>query len=345
MNTDWLYEPAKVIDESSRRAAQRRQASLTKPAGSLGRLETLAIRFAGWQGREIPLLERIAVRVFAADHGVAGRGVSAFAQAVTAQMVRNFCQGGAAICVLADTLAADFKVINLGCVETLAEHPRLVNQPIAPATADFTQTEAMTGSQLARALWAGREQVAEADLFIGGEMGIGNTTSASALLAGLFDLPVASLTGRGTGIDEATLQHKTDLIQQALQLHAAKLSCPQALLGALGGFEIAALVGAYIHCAQRGVPVVVDGFISTAAAAVALAINPGIEPWFIYSHLSNEAGHLLALRQLGATPLLALDMRLGEGSGAALAAGVIRQALTLHSAMATFSEAGVARAD
>lgn len=205
------------------------------------------------------------MRVFAADHGVAGRGVSAFAQAVTAQMVRNFCRGGAAICVLADTLGADFKVINLGCVEDPGEDPRLVNRPIAPATADFTQTEAMTSAQLAHALRAGREQVVAADLFIGGEMGIGNTTSASALLAGLFDLPVESLTGRGTGIDEAALRHKIAIIQQALDLHKARLRCPQALLGALGGFEIAALVGAYIHCAQRGIPAVVDGFISTAA--------------------------------------------------------------------------------
>ncbi|MDO6747953.1 nicotinate-nucleotide--dimethylbenzimidazole phosphoribosyltransferase [Gilvimarinus sp. 1_MG-2023] len=346
MNTDWLYQAAQTIDAQSTQAALKRQACLTKPPGSLGQLESLAVRFAGMQGRAIARMEQITLRVFAADHGVAAQGVSAFPQSVTAQMVENFCQGGAAICVLAQSLGADFKVVNLGCVREINDRVGLVNTPIAPATQDFSQTCAMSDSQLATALSAGRGQVVcDADLFIGGEMGIGNTTAASALLAALFELPSESIVGRGTGVDDAALQKKCELIDRALALHAGKCNDPLALLGALGGFEIAALVGAYIRCAQIGVPVLVDGFITTAAAAVALNINPSIQPWLVYSHLSNESGHQTVLATLDATPILSLDMRLGEGSGAALAAGVIRQALLLHASMATFAEAGVAGAD
>ncbi|MGL6162480.1 nicotinate-nucleotide--dimethylbenzimidazole phosphoribosyltransferase [Microbulbifer sp.] len=345
MDLDWLTVPARVPDETFIQAALARQQNLTKPPGSLGQLESLAVRFAGLQQTAEPQLERIVIRVFAADHGVAAQGVSAFPQSVTAQMVANFCRGGAAICVLARKLGADFKVVNLGCTGETPEHPDLIDARIAPASGDFTREPAMSREQLAMALNAGRDQVVGADVFLGGEMGIGNTTAAAAILAALYQLPVAAITGRGTGIDDRVLEHKVAVIEKALVLHSPKRQSPLQLLQTLGGFEIAALVGAYISCAQRGVPVLVDGFITTAAAAVALAINPGIEPWLVYSHLSNESGHKLALDKLRAEPLLSLDMRLGEGSGAAMAAGVIRQALALHNQMATFAEAGVASAD
>lgn len=345
MSVQWLSDAVKAPDPLSEHSALERQRHLTKPPGSLGQLEQLAVRFAGLQRTSVPRLERITVRVFAADHGVAAQGVSAFPQTVTAQMVANFCRGGAAICVLSKSLDADFKVVNLGCIGEISEHPILINQPIAPATLDFTQAPAMSRTQLALALNTGRAQIGPADVFIGGEMGIGNTTAAAALLAALFDLPAAAITGRGTGIDDRALAKKLRVIERALEFHRAKRGQPLALLQALGGFEIAALVGAYIACAQRGVPVLVDGFISTAAAAMALAIEPEISPWLIYSHLSDEAGHRLALEQLGAEPLLSLGMRLGEGTGAAMAAGLVRDALALHNGMATFAEAGVASAD
>ncbi|MDO3384571.1 nicotinate-nucleotide--dimethylbenzimidazole phosphoribosyltransferase [Gilvimarinus sp. SDUM040013] len=345
MKLEWLRDLAKPVNKVSTQAALARQENLTKPAGSLGQLESLAVRFAGLQGREIPQLKRIAIRVFAADHGVAARGVSAFPQSVTAQMVQNFCSGGAAICVLADSLGAEFKVVNLGCVAAVPAHPVLVDAIIAPATQDFTVAKAMSAPQLEAALNAGRNQVNETDMFIGGEMGIGNTTAASALLAALYHLPAEVMTGHGTGIDETALKRKVAVIDQALALHDATVQDPMALLGALGGFEIAALVGAYITCAQRGIPVIVDGFITTAAAAIAVAVNPSIKPWLVFSHLSDESGHAVALAKLGVTPLLSLDLRLGEGSGAALAANLVRQALNLHGSMATFAEAGVADAD
>ncbi|WP_041522929.1 nicotinate-nucleotide--dimethylbenzimidazole phosphoribosyltransferase [Gilvimarinus agarilyticus] len=342
---EWLTRPIEAPDANAESEARAHQAQLTKPAGSLGRLEQLAVTFAGYQGRSKPALENIIVRVFAADHGIAARGTSAYPQEVTAQMVANFCHGGAAISVLAKQLDADFRAVNLGCVGPVAAHKNLVDYAIAPATADFSQAPAMTVTQLNKALDAGFLQAQPGDLFIGGEMGIGNTTSAAALLAALFQLAPEAITGKGTGIDDATLTRKTQLIATALGYHREHLTHPAAILQRLGGFEIAALVGAYVGSAQRGVPVLVDGFISTAAAAVAVALQPTLAPWLVYGHLSNEAGHKLALEQLGATPLLALDMRLGEGSGAALAAGVIQQALALHSQMATFADAGVSHAD
>jgi nicotinate-nucleotide--dimethylbenzimidazole phosphoribosyltransferase len=318
---------------------------LTKPAGSLGQLEQLAVAFAGFQGCAKPQLTNIVVRVFAADHGIAAQGTSAYPQAVTAQMVANFCHGGAAVSVLASLLDADFGAVNVGCIAPVPAHKLLQDKSIAPSTADFSRQPAMTTAQLNAALEVGYAQTKPAHLFIGGEMGIGNTTSASALLAALFALPPAEITGKGTGINDATLTRKTQLISAALTHHRSQLTGPAAILQYLGGFEIAALVGAYIGSAQRGVPVLVDGFISTAAAALAVALSPSLAPWLLFAHLSNESGHKLALAKLNVKPILALDMRLGEGSGAALAAGVIRQALALHRGMATFNDAGVSHAD
>lgn len=341
---NWLYEPAPAADESARSAATARQKQLIKPQGALGRLETIAVDFAGFQGKEQPQLDRVSVRVFGADHGIAAWGTSRFPQSVTSVMLNIFCEGGAAINVLSREQNADFAAINLGCVVPV-EHPRLIDEVIAPSTADFSLGAAMTNAQLTRALNAGRRQSTDSDCFIGGDMGIGNTTSAAAIFAALFDLKVTDITGRGTGIDDAVLARKVELIESALELHRAALDLPLAILRHLGGFEIAALTGAFIASAQRRTPVLVDGFMATSAAAIAGAINSSIKPWLLYAHLSDESGHKLALECMGVKPLLSLNMRLGEGTGAALAVSIIRQALNLHNKMFTFSEAGVPVAD
>lgn len=365
---EWLNQPVAPIDTRAAESARQRQGQLTKPPGSLGRLETLAEQFAGWQGRGRPSLERIRLCVFAADHGIAARGVSAFPQTVTAQMVSNFCRGGAAVSVLGERCGADFRVINLGCVVAPPPHPRLVDRTLTRTTgkqegilakngtADFSEAAAMTEEQLSLALTAGREQVDDErgeegkeskekiQLFIGGEMGIGNTTSASALAAALLGLDAGRVVGRGTGIDGETLERKRQLIDRGLALHRVNTTQPLQALRCLGGFEIAALVGAYIRCAQRGIPALVDGFISTAAALVACRLCPPVRSWLLFAHQSTEPGHRLMLKFLEAQPLLSLEMRLGEGSGAALAVPLLQSALALHSQMATFAEAGVSDA-
>ncbi|UTF60098.1 nicotinate-nucleotide--dimethylbenzimidazole phosphoribosyltransferase [Gilvimarinus sp. DA14] len=341
----WLNDAISPPDSQAMSAARARQNQLTKPPGSLGQLESIAVRFAGFQGREKPSLNKVLVRVFAADHGIAAKGVSAFPQAVTAQMLQNFARGGAAVCVLAQSLNADFRAVNVGCIHEIDPQISVVHNPIASGTADFSRQCAMSQAQLIQALEVGAQQTSSADLFIGGEMGIGNTTSAAAIFAAVYQLAPEAITGRGTGVDDQTLARKTALIAQALELHAAQLHQPLSILQCLGGFEIAALVGAFIASAQAQTPVLVDGFIATSAAALALAINPSIEPWLLYAHRSDEQGHALALQQVQAEPLLQLNMRLGEGSGAVLASNIIRQALLLHSHMATFAEAGVSDAD
>lgn len=341
----WLYQPAPAPDQSARHAATARQRQLIKPEGALGRLESIAINFAGFQGRERPQLERLSVRVFGADHGIAAQGTSRFPQAVTSVMLNTFCKGGAAINVLSREHNADFAAINLGCVVPV-EHPELIDEVIAPSTADFSQgNAAMTQMQLACAVNAGRRQSSDSDCFIGGDMGIGNTASAAAIFAALFDLKVVDITGRGTGIDDEVLARKVELIESALEQHRSALSSPLDILRILGGFEIAALVGAYIANAQCSTPVLVDGFMATAAAAIAGAINPSVKPWLLYAHLSDEFGHKLALECMGVSPMLNFNMRLGEGTGAVLAVSIIRQALNLHNKMFTFSEAGVPIAD
>lgn len=339
--TNWLQDAVAPVSESARRTARERQQTLTKPPGSLGHLEWLAERFAGWQDVEKPAVERVKVCVFAADHGVAARGVSAYPQAVTAQMIANFCAGGAAVSVLAQTCGAELQVVNLGCVAEPPAHERLRNRTQGPGTADFTEGPAMTEAQLLGALAAGREAVSRTDLFIGGEMGIGNTTAASALQAALLAVPAAEVVGPGTGVDAATLARKSDIIEQGLRLHAAARPAPLELLRCLGGFEIAALTGAYIAAAQRGIPSLVDGYISTVAALLAVRLNPDVRDWLLFAHESAEPGHRRMLHALDARPLVSLDLRLGEGSGSALVVPLIRNALALHARMATFAEAGV----
>ncbi|MES1941059.1 nicotinate-nucleotide--dimethylbenzimidazole phosphoribosyltransferase [Salinisphaera sp. T5B8] len=350
--TDWLTQPIAPIDLEARAAAQARQGVLTKPPGSLGRLEQLAADFAGWQGRAVPVLSDIDIVVFAGDHGVAAQGVSAFDQAVTGQMIANFAAGGAAICVLARRHHARLAIVDLGAVAPPADCPDVIDARIGPGTADFTTGAAMQADELEQALRAGRERVwASAHLFIGGEMGIGNTTSAAAVLAGLTGATPAQVVGRGTGVDSAGLARKQAVVAAGLARHGSSwqgltgAAHALAVLRCVGGFEIAALTGAFVAAAQAGVPVLVDGFIASVAALCAVEIAPACRHWQLFGHRSAETGHAGVLARLEARPLLDLDMRLGEGSGAALALGVIADALALHADMATFDEAGVTSSD
>jgi nicotinate-nucleotide--dimethylbenzimidazole phosphoribosyltransferase len=345
-STPWWAQPAADTDLAARAAAESRQGVLTKPPGALGRLESLAIRLAGLQGREKPEIGQVEIVVYAADHGVVAEGISAFPQVVTYEMVKNFANGGAAINVLARALDAALAVVNLGTVVEPDELPGVSNRIIAAGTANLAETAAMTGPQLEAALGIGREMVEQGlergmQLFIGGEMGIGNTTSASAIGCALLGVDAAQMAGPGTGLDTTGVSHKAQVIERALTLHADDLTGPDEVLRILGGFEIAALAGSYIRCAQAGIPVLVDGFISTSAALCATRMCAGSAAWLLFSHTSAEPGHAAMLRALDAEPLLDLGMRLGEGSGAAVAVPLLRQACALHGEMATFAEAGV----
>jgi nicotinate-nucleotide--dimethylbenzimidazole phosphoribosyltransferase len=342
----WLNIPAAAPNESMRQAAEARQAVLTKPPGALGQLESLAIRLAALQGTERPSVERVYIAVFAGDHGVAAEGVSAFPQTVTGEMVRNFARGGAAISVLARELGATLEVTNLGTVNDPGPLEGVTSYKLGAGTANFLVEPAMSEHQLALAFHAGRHaaeraRLAGAQLFIGGEMGIGNTTAATALACALLDIAPDQLAGPGTGLDASGVRRKIDVIRRALALHNSHITTPLEALRRVGGFEIAALAGSYIACAHMGLPVLVDGFIASSAALVAARMRPGIEDWLLFSHASAEPGHRLMLKSLGATPLLDLGMRLGEGSGAATTVPLLRMACALHNQMATFAEAGV----
>ncbi len=344
-DTAWLCAPCAIPSETARAAAEARQQVLTKPRGALGRLEQAAIQLAALQNTSQPSLDRVHIAVFAGDHGVAAQGVSAFPQSVTAEMVRNFTRGGAAISVLARQLGAALEVINLGTVVEL-DLPEVRTLHLGAGTADFTQGPAMSEEQFARALAAGRDSArraahAGAQCYIGGEMGIGNTTTAAALACALLDLPPVRLTGPGTGVDSEGIARKIAVIERALEIHATPLQSPDEVLRRLGGFEIAALSGAFVACAQLGLPILVDGFITTAALLAAERLRPGVRQWCLFGHASAEPGHALLLATLEAQPLLALGMRLGEGSGAATAVPLLRLACALHNDMATFTEAGV----
>lgn len=349
MTFDWLNQSCPAADRDSEIAARTHQAMLTKPRGSLGALETAAIRLAGLQCSGRPQMEQVWISVFAGDHGVAVEGVSAFPQVVTGEMVRNFASGGAAISVLARELDAQLEVVNLGTVNDPGDIPGVRRAIIAPSTANFCNEPAMSEAQLSAALAAGRASAQAAnrigaDLFIGGEMGIGNTTAATALACALLGRDPSTLAGAGTGLDEAGIARKIAVIERALKLHR-EYQDPITLLRCLGGFEIAALAGAYVAAAQCGLPVLVDGFITTAAALAAVRINPGVRDWLLFSHCSQEHGHASLLRALQAEPLLDIGMRLGEASGAAVTVPLLRLACALHNNMATFAQAGVSTSE
>lgn len=347
MSHYWYDAPIAAPDSAVLAAARDRQMQLTKPPGSLGRLEELGVTLAAMQGTQQPRVDKLWITVFAGDHGVVAEGVSAFPQVVTAEMVRNFARGGAAISVLAREWDARLEVVNVGTVQPLEDLPGVVEARVGPGTANFVHEPAMTGDQLHEALMAGhdaaeRAAINGARVFVGGEMGIGNTTSAAAIACSLLGLPAAQLAGPGTGLDAAGVSHKALVIERALAHHRSDQ--PLTALQRLGGFEIAALAGAYLRCGQLGLPALVDGFITTAAALVAVRLRPELAAWLFYAHCSAEPGHRRLLDALEAKPLLELGMRLGEGSGAAVAVPILRAAAALHAGMATFAEAGVSQA-
>jgi len=287
--------------------------------------------------------------VFAGDHGVCAEGVSAFPQEVTAQMIANFASGGAAINVMAEELGASLEVVNLGTVGKVPESPGILHQIIAPSTANMAESAAMSSQQVAAALSsgdeaAGRAASADCGLFIGGDMGIGNTTSAAALACALLDQQPETLVGPGTGLDSKGVTRKARVVEKALLRHGSNRDA-LTVLTSLGGFEIAALTGAILGCAARRIPVLVDGFIVSVAALVAVHQQPGVREWLLFAHRSAEPGHNAVLKALDASPLLDLGMRLGEGSGAAVALPLLRSACTLHNHMASFAEAGVSEKD
>lgn len=346
MNIEWLNSAAAKLDEQAGKDATERQGQLTKPPGALGRLEDVAITLAAMQGKVKPALNNIHVAVFAGDHGIAAKGVSAFPQAVTGEMVRNFATGGAAICVLARSIEAKLEVISLGTVNDPGEIPGVRRQIVAASTTDFSEQDAMTEEQFAAALNVGRDAAlraidSNAQLFIGGEMGIGNTSSATAIACAILDMTPDTLAGPGTGLDTNGVSRKIEILKTALELHKSTYGNAREALRCMGGFEIAALCGAFITCAQEKLPVLVDGFIATAAALCAAHICDKAGDWFLFSHASAEPGHQSMTTSLGAQPLLDLGMRLGEGSGAAVAVPLLRLACDLHNNMATFAEAGV----
>ncbi|WP_284341025.1 nicotinate-nucleotide--dimethylbenzimidazole phosphoribosyltransferase [Devosia nitrariae] len=314
-------------DETAVEAVRTRDAQLTKPPGSLGELERLVEHLARWQGKAKPTLDNPMVTIFAGNHGVTDQGVSAFPREVTAQMVANFTNGGAAIsriCALHE--------LNLRVFELALELP----------TGDITREAALDDRMCAATIAYGMEAIAgRPDLICLGEMGIGNTTVAAAVFAALFGGSGADWVGRGTGVDDAGLARKADAVDRAVALHKQELVHPLAILARLGGREIAAMFGALIAARHQKIPVIVDGFVATSAAAIAHAVNPAAIDHCIFGHTSAEAGHARALAAMDGKGLLDLGMRLGEGTGAALAAVLAKTALELHNSMATFAEAAV----
>ncbi|MFQ3788405.1 nicotinate-nucleotide--dimethylbenzimidazole phosphoribosyltransferase [Halomonas sp. A29] len=334
------------VDDALAPAVQTRLDNLTKPPGSLGRLELLVIQLACLSGSAAPAVRPPGVIVFAADHGVAEEGVSAFPQEVTAQMVANFAAGGAAINVFARQIGARLEVVDVG-VKGVAEGEGVVIDKIRPGTANFAREDAMSRAEAERAIEVGiraatRSHHAGCRCLIVGEMGIANTTASSAVLAALSGLPASRLVGLGTGIEPARLAHKAAVIEGALAARDADPSQPLEVLAKLGGLEIAAMAGAYLGAAVRRMPILVDGFIATVAALVACRLAPALRGYLIFAHRSCEPGHDVALELLEAEPLLDLQLRLGEGTGAALVFPLLEAACRMLAEMATFDSAGVA---
>jgi nicotinate-nucleotide--dimethylbenzimidazole phosphoribosyltransferase len=319
---------------------------LTKPRGSLGRLEELSIKLAGVQGRPLPQIKSKAIITMASDHGVVAEGISAYPQEVTAQMVYNFLGGGAGINAMARQVGARIIVVDIGVAAEIKPNPQLLSRKIAPGTRNMTVGPAMTREQAVKALETGiqivtAESAKGLDIVATGDMGIGNTTASSAICAVFTGKSVVEVTGRGTGITDRQLWQKIEIINRALRVNQPDPTKPLNTLAKVGGFEIAGLAGVMLAAAAQRIPVVIDGFVSGAAALVATALSPGLKDFLIAAHVSAEAGHRWLLKHLGLKPLLDLEMRLGEGTGASLGIFLAETAARILSEMSTFAEAGV----
>lgn len=331
------------IDREVLPDVQRHLDSLTKPPGSLGRLEELARNFCLIRGSADLVLKKRAVFTFAADHGVSRSGVSAYPREVTAQMVFNFVRGGAAINVLCRHYGIENIVVDAGVDYDFNKLPGLVDRKVARGTENFLERPAMTSDQAIRSIQIGIDLANGYDLIGTGDMGIGNTTSSAAILAAITGTRAEYVVGRGTGIDDERMKHKAKAIADAIELHKPDPADGLDVLAKVGGFEIGAIAGLIAGAASRRIPVVVDGFISGAAAMIAVRLNPACRDYLFFSHLSRERGHKRMLEFFDARPILDLDMCLGEGTGAAIAIDVITAAARVYNEMATFESAAVSR--
>jgi len=345
-----ILKQIKPLDSKAIEAARARQNELTKPRGSLGRLEEVSIRIAGIKGKIVHGFEHKAIVTMAADHGVIEEGVTLYPQEVTKQMVFNFLNGGAGINVLARFVGARVVVVDMGVVGGFEPHPNLICKMVDFGTRNMTKGPAMTRQQALDAIEAGIA-VVEAEIAKGldiigtGDMGIGNTTASSAIAVAITGEPAEKVTGRGEGLDDEQLAHKAKAVQKALDINKPDSRDPIDVLSKVGGFEIGGLAGVMLGAAARRIPVVIDGFISGAAALIATGLAPRLKDYLIASHLSAESGHKVLLQHLGLTPLLSLEMRLGEGTGAALGITIVEAAVKILAEMATFAEAGVSQAE
>ncbi|HCJ6433452.1 TPA: nicotinate-nucleotide--dimethylbenzimidazole phosphoribosyltransferase [Acinetobacter baumannii] len=344
---NWWLESVKQPNLDAKQQAEQHQLQLTKPTGALGDLEQIAITLASLQSNAHPQVSHPWIAIFAGDHGVVEENISAYPQAVTRQMLQNFTTGGAAISVIAKYHQAHLQVIDCGTVGEAYEYAGVERHCIRAGTANFAKQAAMNADECRAALELGKKSVDtakanRADIYIAGEMGIGNTCSASALACLLLNDTAEQLTGVGTGIGADQLRHKIEVIEKAIELHHKHvIGDVFKTLCAVGGLEIAAIVGAYIRCAQVGLPVIVDGFISSVAALCAVRMNPQVRDWMLFGHQSAEYGHRRILQELNADPILKMNLRLGEGSGAGAALALVKMACALHNQMATFAQAAV----
>lgn len=346
MSLESIINKIEPLDEKAVAAAQTRQNNLTKPGGSLGRLEDLSIQIAGITGNSQPSINHKVIITMAGDHGVVEEGVSAYPQEVTPQMVLNFLRGGAAINVLARHAGIKVLVVDMGVASEMDTHHGLINRKVGPGTRNIARGPAMTHDQAVQSLLSGAELVEEEiekglDILGVGEMGIGNTTPAAAIACVMIGCSIEQAAGRGTGVDDAGLQRKMSAIRRAIEVNQPDAANGLDVLEKIGGYEIGGMAGAMLAAAAHRVPVMMDGFISTAAAMIATAIAPQIRPYLIASHCSQENGHRTMLTWLKKTPLLDLDLRLGEGTGAAIGISLAEAACKILNEMATFEEAGV----
>jgi nicotinate-nucleotide--dimethylbenzimidazole phosphoribosyltransferase len=348
VSLDHLISRIGSLNDAAMTGARARQDALTKPRGSLGRLEALSIQLAGITGQVQPCLKHKVIITMAGDHGVVAEGVAAYPQEVTPQMVYNFLRGGAAINVLARHVGARIVVVDMGVAAPLEPHPNLIDRKVAPGTGNIARGPAMSRDQAVRCLEIGAGVVEEEigrglDILGTGDMGIGNTTPSAAILAVFTGCLPAEAVGRGTGLNEAGLARKVTAVQRALAVNRPDPHDALDVLAKVGGFEIGGLAGAMLAAAAHNRPVMVDGFISTAAAMIAVVLAPQVRPFLIAAHRSRERGHQAMLAWLGLSPLMELDMRLGEGTGAALGISLAEAACKLLCEMATFGEAGVSQ--